>query len=205
MSPEDKADLRGDIQRATESDQDRDAAAGIVRSKHPRTDEVRKSCGSDVNALCDSFWYLAMKMEEEIAALEKWKREAISVMPPLQEIAKFIPNLTIGDQIEDKILPTLEALTGCRDHWKTSFEHERANVIRLRSLLARAHRIMSEGGRQCDCRDCFMFRHGGEQPPKTSQAIAMGSRTCTACHREIPPPEMMTRFSEDVNLCSRCL
>lgn len=101
--------------------------------------------------------------------------------------------------------PDIQSLTTCRDHWKTSFEHERENVIRLRSLLARAHQSMSEGGRQCDCRDCHIFRFGGNQPPQTSQAIAQGDRTCSACGRLVAPPEMMTRFSDTVNLCSACL
>lgn len=66
---------------------------------------------------------------------------------------------------------TIQALTTCRDHWKTSFEHERANVIRLQRLLARAHedqlrRYRSPG--ECICEDCQIVRqHNSEpQPPK---------------------------------------
>jgi hypothetical protein len=37
--------------------------------------------------------------------------------------------------IHQSVLPAItkatEAVTSCRDHWKTSFEHERVNVIRL--------------------------------------------------------------------------
>ena len=44
----------------------------------------------------------------------------------------------------------LKIMTTCRDHWKTSFEHERENVIRLRELLKIQH------GEDCQCRDCSL-------------------------------------------------
>lgn len=44
-----------------------------------------------------------------------------------------------------------QTLQTCRDHWKTSFDHERENVIRLRKLVQQLHAI---GTPDCKCRDC---------------------------------------------------
>lgn len=132
MTPEDKADLRGDIQRATESDQDRDAAAGIVRkcqycgeTKYWDSAHDYWKCGSQVGA------------QDHVRSSECRRRQRMQIEADFQ------------------------SLTTCRDHWKTSFEHERANVIRLRSLLAAAH------GAACQCSDCHItrFKNGESQPP----------------------------------------
>lgn len=66
---------------------------------------------------------------------------------------------------------TIQALTTCRDHWKTSFEHERANVIRLRGIVAKLHDSLYMF--DCLCEDCQLVRqHGAEQPPTpTVQAL----------------------------------
>lgn len=49
-------------------------------------------------------------------------------------------------------LEQFRSLEVCRDHWKTSFDHERANVIRLRGLLMEIH------GTACICVDCQTTR-----------------------------------------------
>lgn len=54
---------------------------------------------------------------------------------------------------------TLEVLRSCRDHWKTSFMHERENVIRLRNALHQQHAIHYEQrSGQCECADCELVR-----------------------------------------------
>jgi len=53
---------------------------------------------------------------------------------------------------------TLETLRSCRDHWKTSFEHERENVIRLRRLVWISH------GPACACRDCDLHNQHNPHP-----------------------------------------
>lgn len=54
----------------------------------------------------------------------------------------------------------VQALTTCRDHWKTSFEHERENVIRLRKMLYKFHVY------DCICEDCQLVRsRANPQPP----------------------------------------
>lgn len=60
----------------------------------------------------------------------------------------------------------IKALTVCRDHWKTSFEHERANVIRLREKLAALHTQLAwySGNDECTCEDCKIVREHGEEP-----------------------------------------
>lgn len=45
-------------------------------------------------------------IEQELADLRRWKAEALSVMPPLQEIGREI-GATLGQSIHDKILPEL--------------------------------------------------------------------------------------------------
>lgn len=57
----------------------------------------------------------------------------------------------------------------CRDHWKTSFDHERASVIRLRKALYDAHQAIAA---PCDCSDCRMVREKTTVPkPDDSAAI----------------------------------
>lgn len=51
----------------------------------------------------------AQRLEQERDALARWKAEALSVMPPLQEIGAAL-GLTLGDSIHDKILPGIQAL-----------------------------------------------------------------------------------------------
>lgn len=65
---------------------------------------------------------------------------------------------------------TLAVLRSCRDHWKTSFEHERATVVAVRKKLEKAHRWMA--GRmklttrdgKCGCRDCRLVREARQKP-----------------------------------------
>lgn len=61
-------------------------------------------------------------------------------------------------------IKTMQALTTCRDHWKTSFDHERENVIRLRGIVYDFH------ADDCICPDCQLVRQhraGSETvPPK---------------------------------------
>lgn len=53
-------------------------------------------------------------LKKERDELAEWKRQALSVYPPMQEIGKEL-GLTLGDTIHDKILPgiiTLKKLAG---------------------------------------------------------------------------------------------
>lgn len=52
------------------------------------------------------------------------------------------------ERLRELALPII----ACRDHWKTAFEHERANVIRLRHIVADLH------GTGCRCDDCQIVR-----------------------------------------------
>jgi hypothetical protein len=56
-------------------------------------------------------------------------------------------------QIIDLANMEIRRIQDCRDHWKTSFEHERENVIRLRLLVYEAH------GKDCMCTDCLLARY----------------------------------------------
>ncbi len=47
--------------------------------------------------------------EQEIAELERWKREAIAVMPDYQAIGKAL-NIKLGESVHDKILPEITRL-----------------------------------------------------------------------------------------------
>lgn len=66
----------------------------------------------------------------------------------------------------------IQALTTCRDHWKTSFEHERENVIRLRGLVARLH-SRQLGGTKCVCHECEIFHQHSAQQPATPEVQAI--------------------------------
>lgn len=48
--------------------------------------------------------------QQLIEALKSWKRQAIAVMPPIQEIGKAI-GVKLGESIHDKILPAIERLS----------------------------------------------------------------------------------------------
>lgn len=66
---------------------------------------------------------------------------------------RFVVPLDAAKELEHdltKVLLELDTLTGCRDHWKISFDHERENVIRLRGLLRELH------GEACKCPDCAL-------------------------------------------------
>lgn len=53
--------------------------------------------------------YIAGRLasQKEIEELREWKRQAIEVMPPLQEIGKAT-GVKLGESIHDKILPYIE-------------------------------------------------------------------------------------------------
>lgn len=53
-------------------------------------------------------------LQDELEELRQWKRQAIEVMPPYQEIGKLI-GVKLGESIHDKILPAIERLTLERD------------------------------------------------------------------------------------------
>lgn len=53
----------------------------------------------------------------------------------------------------------LQAAETCRDHWKTSFEHERENVIRLRQIVYKFH------ADSCVCEDCELVRQHEDKKP----------------------------------------
>ena len=55
-----------------------------------------------------------VQLADERDALAAWKKSAISVTPPLQEIAKAL-GVPLGESIHDKILPGILALKGERD------------------------------------------------------------------------------------------
>ena len=58
-----------------------------------------------------------------------------------------------------------DSLTSCRDHWKTSFDHERENVIRLRRALYEAHNSIDPAVKPCRCMDCNLVRTRGNGQP----------------------------------------
>lgn len=72
----------------------------------------------------------------------------------LEFIANTVPNTPWGwaaaAALENKSIGfvDVDVLISCRDHWKTSFEHERANVIRLREIVYKFH------ADDCICEDC---------------------------------------------------
>jgi hypothetical protein len=50
--------------------------------------------------------HVGRKLERERDQLQRWKEEAISAMPPIQEIGEEI-GVVFGQPIHDKILPEL--------------------------------------------------------------------------------------------------
>jgi hypothetical protein len=91
---------------------------------------------------------------------EEWRR--------LAEATTF--RSAVGEYTPEEFIELLDAIDvveSCRDHWKTSFEHERENVIRLRRLLAGHHaaKYYRNGG-QCVCDDCALVRAHAEKPEK---------------------------------------
>lgn len=96
--------------------------------------------------------------QEEMAkqAFEKWQEQK----------AKLTAEYEAGMNLNAALNEQVAALTGCRDHWKISFEHERENVVRLRGLLFEEHDLyMRERGKVCDCPDCQLVRaHRAARP-----------------------------------------
>jgi hypothetical protein len=75
---------------------------------------------------------------------QEWPNHAINQEPlPTESLIHPVKG-------EEKGVGTLETLRSCRDHWKVSFEHERANVVRLRQIVYKLH------PHDCICRDCAL-------------------------------------------------
>lgn len=53
-------------------------------------------------------------VKRELKELRSWKRQAIKVMPPLQEIGEVL-GIPLGQSIHDKILPAVKTLKQDRD------------------------------------------------------------------------------------------
>lgn len=70
-----------------------------------------------------------------------------------------------AEQIEAMVDESVKALRSCRDHWKTSFEHERENVIRLRRMIYEFHSDVPN----CSCPDCKLVRSKGRTRAPKSQ------------------------------------
>lgn len=58
-----------------------------------------------------------------------------------------------------------DSLVVCRDHWKTSYQHERANVIRLRHELWMSH------SHDCKCRDCQLVDKTAVSSPSKQEEV----------------------------------
>tara|TARA_R110000868_G_scaffold360906_1_gene622949 strand:- start:166 stop:459 length:294 start_codon:yes stop_codon:yes gene_type:complete len=69
---------------------------------------------------CLTFWdykNLCEQLEQEAIELKAWKEAAMSVSPPLQEIAREL-GLPLGQSIHDRILPAIQRLKAEIDHLK---------------------------------------------------------------------------------------
>lgn len=114
--------------------------------------------------------------QEEIDIMLREKAEAVTFMaaasPPSNESAWFFVEFA----------KAYLTLTTCRDHWKTSFEHERANVLRLRQEIYEFHEDQAmtnkPGYGQCDCHDCRLVRQH-HQPEAAYPPMQI---------EELPPP-----------------
>lgn len=60
---------------------------------------------------------LLKQKEDEIMELKEWKKSAIKVMPPIQEIGKTI-GVKLGESIHDKILPAIQELQSSVDKYR---------------------------------------------------------------------------------------
>lgn len=82
-------------------------------SDTPRTDEVAfKVEHRGINNAWETehvYSSFARELEAENEELREWKKSAISVMPPIQEIGKEL-NVRLGHSVHDKILPGIQAL-----------------------------------------------------------------------------------------------
>lgn len=72
-------------------------------------DVTSQMCGSHWPETAKAFLEFARELERKIATLERWKTDALSVMPPLEDIAKEL-NVPLGVPIYDKILPGIREL-----------------------------------------------------------------------------------------------
>lgn len=65
------------------------------------------------------------KIEElrlKVKELEVWKKQAIEVMPPYQEIAQEL-GIKLGESIHDKILPNIKMLKKRISELESHLEH----------------------------------------------------------------------------------
>ena len=60
-------------------------------------------------------------VERESSELKAWKESMLSVLPPLQEIAREL-GLPLGQSIHDRILPAIQRLKAEIDHLKLLFK-----------------------------------------------------------------------------------
>lgn len=97
----------------------------------------------------------------------------------------------------------IQALTTCAAHWKTSFEHERAHVIRLRQALFEYHNALV----MCDCADCRLVRQYKLQDeqeqqqellPRDEEAAEDDAAAEAVMHEPEPePPERLSHREQD--------
>lgn len=69
---------------------------------HPTIEQLQSLIDSNEQTIAD--------LRRENAELTQWKESAISVFPPVQEIAKELGNVGLGESIHDKILPGIQKL-----------------------------------------------------------------------------------------------
>lgn len=108
----------------------------------PETDSQRSCYGMRSELLVTKEF--ARSLERERNELRRWKAEALSVMPPLQEIGQEI-GVPFGQSIHDKILPELV--------------RRREEIEGLRSKLAQTEvdykEIASHHNQHCTCLEIY--------------------------------------------------
>jgi uncharacterized protein YacL (UPF0231 family) len=107
---------------------------------------------------------IARRLERERDELRRWKTEALTVMPPYQEIGQEI-GVTFGDSIHDKILPELirrreEIEILRREQATTTIEGDETSmyVIETRTIRLKKYNPKFGDDRKCECGHSY-YRH----------------------------------------------
>ena len=91
----------------------------IVMKRVPVTGDFRGTVASD----------FARELEREVIELKAWKESALSVDPPLQEIAREL-GLPLGLSIHDRILPAIQRLKAKNDLLEADLKRENDRLER---------------------------------------------------------------------------
>jgi len=107
---------------------------------------------------------IARRLERERDELRRWKTEALTVMPPYQEIGQEI-GVTLGSSIHDKILPELvrrreEIETLRRELVTTTIEGSEESMYLIETRTTRLKKYNPKFGddRRCECGHPY-YRH----------------------------------------------